>query len=468
VAASSDVPAAELEIVLDDLDAREAGQGTPILADVGAPPPRDWSWLAHLRGHGRLPYGGVILLVLALLLGIPSSARDGGPLAVRLGDGVRLAPAGMERAIYIEPGVPWAVVSVDGHPLPHVPLYGGATALYLAPGEHWLRWRADPFDQVVCSLTHVPSSSDICPRDEVVSSGTPGALATVVNFLPSLTSLSTHRRGDLIAAIQRVLDGQNATATVQPGERYVTAAGSLPLPLQVREPVAREPLRATLRLRLVSDLDGAQTCHIDYTESCEEVGQDCRFLCTLLSDGTTSDVWQALAIVRGLWTFATLSGQTVVAAAPDGLAGAGTPVILRIQWSGGAWRVAVEYPQANQPGPHFNLPPLLGGHPACTWLLTQLDEQVFAPNAGAQSELLSWRVAPGPPGVAGCLAIGSGVGGATGSAGASSGDVYLLQRFGVILAANDAAHQRWPYLPLATAYERTLAATLAATQFPGA
>jgi hypothetical protein len=467
VAKSSSAPAPDLEIVLDDLDARGGIQGVPILEDVAAPPSLDWSWLAHLRGRGPLPYGGVMLLVLALLLGIPSSARDNGSLAVELGAGARLARAGMAGALYIEPSVPWAAVSVDGHRLPGVPHYGGAVALYLAPGKHWLRWRADPFDPMECSVTRPASSSDVCVRDEVVSGGTPGDVATVVSFLPSLTSLSSRRRGDLIAAIQRVLDAQSATETVQPGERYVTAEGSLPLPLEVRDPVARVPLLATLRLQLVSDLDGAQTCHIDYSESCDRLGQDCRFLCTEF-ESATGDVWQAMAVVRGVWTVTTLGGQRVVTDAPDGLAGAGTGAFLRLKWTGRAWQVGLSYSQPALPGPGLPPPPQLGGYPACTWLLTELDAQVFSPNAGAQSELMSWRVASGPPGAAGCLAIGSEVGGTPTLPGAPPGEAYLLQRFGVILAANDLAHQRWPYLPVASTYARQLAVGLAATQFPQA
>lgn len=453
--------------MLDALDAGDGARGEAILSDVGVRSEPDWTWLAHLRGRGPVPYGGVILLVLALLFGVAPSTSDGGPIAVQLGDGVRLAPAGMERAIYIEPGVPWAAVSVDGHRLPRIPRYGGATALYLAPGEHWIRWHAEPFDQVVCSVTHVPSSDDVCPHDVVVSGATPGVLATVVSFLPSLTSLSPRRRADLVAAIQRVLDAQTATATVQPGERYVGAEGSLPLGISVREPVAGAPLLATLRLQLVSDLNGAQFCHLDYSELCDQRGQDCRFLCTV-SEAATGGIWQAMAVVRGLWTFTTLGGQSVVADAPDGLSGQGTGAFLRLRWTGRSWQVALSYVAPAIPGPGLAPPPQLGGYPACTWLLTELDAQVFAPNDGAASELLSWRVASGPPGAAGCLAIGSELGGASGGAGSPSGDVYLLQRFGVILAANDAAHQRWPFLPAASPYARSVAATLAATRFPHA
>src|SRR5690242_17735747 len=38
--------------------------------------------------------------------------------------------------------------------------------------------------------------------------------------------------------------------------------------------------------------------------------------------------------------------------------------------------------------------------------------------------------------------------------------IFLLHRFGIILAANDAAHHYFPFLPLASAYERQLAQQL--------
>jgi hypothetical protein len=40
--------------------------------------------------------------------------------------------------------------------------------------------------------------------------------------------------------------------------------------------------------------------------------------------------------------------------------------------------------------------------------------------------------------------------------------IFLLHRFGVILAANDAAHHYFPFLPLASIYEQKLAQQLAA------
>jgi hypothetical protein len=408
----------------------------------------------------------VIVLLLALLLGIGPSARDGLPSDVDLG-GARLARAGMAHALYFEPGAPWAAVSVDGHWLPRVPRYGDPSALYLSPGAHQFVWHADPFDPQTCVLSQPAARSDTCAHGEVVDGSTPGMVSTIVAIQPSLTSLSSPRRTELIAAIQHVLDGQTAVETVQPGERYVDAAGSPPPAAWAHLPVAQAPLVATLRLKLVSDLEGAQTCHIEYSESCEQSGQDCRFLCTL-SEVAAGNVWQALAIVRGLWTFTTPNGQGVASGIPDGLAGAGTGVILLLKWSGAAWHVALSYFEPSVPSPGYTLPTQLGGYPGCTWLLTELDAQVFAPHGGDASQQLAWHVASGPPGAAGCLAIGTGAAAAPASVGAPLQGAYLLQRFGIILAANDTAHHRWPYLPLAGPYARELAATIAATRFPRA
>ncbi|HEY7983192.1 MAG TPA: hypothetical protein VID73_03430 [Ktedonobacterales bacterium] len=463
----SPLGADELEIVLDDLDDDTGAHQSVILADVGtgAGARPDWLWRAHPRG--RVPYAGMIALLLALLLGVAPSARDGTALVLEVGGGARLALAGMAHAVYVEPSVPWATVSVDGRRLPHIPRYGGASALYLTPGTHRLVWRAAPFDPMPCTFSQPASSADTCAREEVVSDATPGVIATDVSFQPSLTALSARRRDELVAAIQRALDAQTASATVQPGERYVGADGSLPPELWAQEPVASTPLVATLRVRLVSDYTGAQTCHIDYSESCEQGRQDCRFLCAF-EGAATGDAWQALAIVRGLWTFATPGGESIVANAPDGLAGAGAAVILRLTWTGAVWQVVLRSFQPAPPSSQFIPLPQLGGGPGCTWLLTELDSGEFDQYTSAASQRFAWRIAAGPPGAAGCLAIGAGAGATPASVGAPPQGVYLLQRFGVILAANDLAHQRWPFLPLAGAYARQLAATLAATQFPHA
>jgi hypothetical protein len=461
----SSSPDDDLEIELGDLDGRDGGQSQAIL--TGEVSRQDGSWRVHLRGHGWLPYGGVILLLLVLLLGVAPSRRDGTALAITVGPGARLARAGMPGAIYIEPGVPWARLSVDGYPLPDIPRYGGAVALYLTRGTHQLEWRALPFAMVTCTLSHPDGPGDTCQRFEVVDGSTPGVMSTIASFQPSLTLLPTRLRGELVAAIQRALDAQTATATVAPGERYVDGDGSLPLALWAREPVATTPLVATLRLRLVSDLDGAQTCHIEVSESCVQFGQDCRFLCTSPAKGNR-DAWQVVAIVRGLWTFATPSGRNVVADAPDGLAGAGTAVSLHLKWTGGAWRVALSYFQTTLPGPGQSPPAQLSGFPGCTWLQTELVAQAFATASPGSDQALTWRIASAPPGATGCLAIGIGATNASASGGATLGGAYLLQRFGVILAANDLAHQRWPFLPVASADARHLAASLAATQFPRA
>jgi hypothetical protein len=66
---------------------------------------------------------------------------------------------------------------------------------------------------------------------------------------------------------------------------------------------------------------------------------------------------------------------------------------------------------------------------------------------------LTWNFVSGAPSAAGCLAEATTLGQDEAS---SLGHAFLLQRFGLLLAANELAHQRWPELPLATKQEQEL------------
>jgi hypothetical protein len=412
-----------------------------------------------------------LILALVSMLGSFSSVRE--RAAALLFGPTRVAtatPAPFPDRFYIVPGVGWASVSLDGRRLSHLPVIGLDAPLRLARGRHQLLWRADPFGTVQCVISVPITGADTCPYDRT-SPGDAGSAAWVITFFPSLTDLARDQQTHLEAVIQQSLDVEQSTAIVRPGEWYVGPAGvQAPDFATLEGPeasghlrAATQPLTATLTLRLATDLDTAQTCHFNYAEVCAFYGQDCRFFCTLPLADQAAD-WNVLAVARGSWSFVTQGGQTVLKDAPDGLAYAGAAVYLHIRWDGVVWHVTHDYVAptlAYQSDRYADVP--TADDPTCAWLRTELDAQAFKLTNTAQ--YLTGQYATGAMHAAGCVAVATRqqAGEVPPTAGATLPPAYLLQRFGVLLAANDTAHQLWPYLPVADAYERSLAQQLAAS-----
>src|SRR5205807_8325174 len=91
---------------------------------------------------------------------------------------------------------------------------------------------------------------------------------------------------------------------------------------------------------------------------------------------------------------------------------------------------------------------LLADDPACVGMQNLL--------SGIVPSASQVRLASGSNPAAGCLAVVP-----TTSTTSTSADAYYLERFGVLLAANDVAHKLQPRLALADEYGRNLAQQLA-------
>ena len=372
---------------------------------------------------------------------------------------------------YMDVSVPWTRVSVDGH-LVHPSRISDQAPIWLARGHHVIEWRAEPFQLQSCTISIPYANSDTCrfANDTVIQQQTIGPVQLIL-LHESLTTLSADQQAALIEAVQAALDGSYASETIQLGEKYI-------VPGPNGYVTATRPLRATLHFQLdtdVSNPSGAfcllnaqtmapQLCNVD--------GQNCEQLCTAPlqfreSQAATpfASAWLAFIMVSASWDYATESGQIIAHDQPIGQSYANFSdqlVLLNIGWGNSGWHVKVLF------GPSLGSAPIvdrginngpsstediqIAADPAC------VDAQaIFVQDLSNYSQI---RFVSGENPAAGCLVVATGS--LTNTPTSSNPAVaYFLDRFGVLLAANDVAHKLQPQWPLVNAYERSLVQQLA-------
>jgi hypothetical protein len=161
-------------------------------------------------------------------------------------------------------------------------------------------------------------------------------------------------------------------------------------------------------------------------------------------------------MVRPLWQFTTLDGRVIAHDEADTfIAEQGNDyfMMLNTVWENPGWSISP---------PSANLQSLFGD-PVCD--SAENDTQVLqieALNSEMQIQV-QYPVPRTDPG-AGCLVMITRQPAPSSSLtpSPSSQVAYYLHRFGVLLAVNNLAHQLWPFLPVANAYEKRLAQQLAA------
>ena len=396
---------------------------------------------------------GALLLALLVILGSVPSLRDRAVALAFPTPTPALAPGA--DLFYLPVNPQGTVVLLDGRPLAHVPVPGDPQPLRLARGRHRLEWRggAFPFLPRQCVVSVPRADTDTCP---FISTGlsSPRTSAPIIGLQVSLLALPSGQRAALLGVTQAALDASGSSAIVQPGEHYFSPASefspSLPAPIR-----AAQPLRAMLDLQLNPQTEEApEPCFIDLVQPCWFPGQRCQDFCTLASDslpGTSlTPVWIAAAMVQSSWTFTTLDGK-VVASNQQEFPTNIFFIVLRITWDGAHWHVAPLI--GHTPGLPITDDLMCG--PVRDWIAAGSVDFEFTPPSGAAFAYVS-----GPIPTDGCALV------ITGYAGAPPTflppPALYLERFGVLLAANDAAHSLWRDLPRAEASEQALAQRLAA------
>lgn len=408
----------------------------------------------------RLGVAVAAVLLALILLFAGNSALWQQALAVA---GLTSPASAATNSYYLAVDVPWAGVTLDGRPLRR-PIMGSDPPLVLSPGRHQIGWQAPPFAPQRCTLSIPHAAADTCPVSGLLDFGPRWGEAHLVALHESLANLSPADRATVVSTVQEVLDAEPSGDVVQPGETYLTRAGST---------TATVPLRATLRLQLDTGDDPATRCQLLLTSAalspCVLDGQDCRRFCVLPFNLRTPDsgivpdagrygAWLVRGLVRAAWDYTTLGGQPVASHQPldDGSAtGADHILLLALEWSHGAWFAV---PLVTPGGAEYSAgsdTPAIAQDPVCAGALDR-----FATLRPAEG--YTWlRVRSGVSDVAGCVIV-DGVGSlpqarATPGVAFEGDGAYYLERFGILYALNVAAHRLHGDLPLGGALQQQAA-----------
>lgn len=434
-------------------------------------PTRERSWGQVLRRYRKSSLAvtsALVLLVCALLLASTADVRN---LVARTLFRPPATPTANGLHLYLEGNPSWGRFEIDGVPLSHLPLVGENAPLTLPAGSHRIDWQAAPFRARSCTLLVINASAvaGSCAHDDTVSMGyIPGTPALIVSFFASLNDLSSAERTAFVEQMQTTLNSLGGSEMVYPGELYaiseeeIRAHPSL-CPIVVRITVcyarATQPLVATLHIQ--SDTLNTSDDPCVQFDLCYLNQMNCRLLCPdlpVVFSGQAAEGWNVLTVVRLLWSYATPTGKLIADEQPD-TSLRGVPhyqlLSLHITRSNQGWQISL-----------FASPVISRYTDAlCGQAIQDTTELVNTLTNNNQSiSIVQWsdqhtHLAEG------CLESAEAAPGvfdtSTPTPTAQKQPLaYCLFRFGVVLAANTVAHQLWPYLPVADAYEQGVAQRL--------
>lgn len=337
--------------------------------------------------------------------------------------------------IYLTFGAPWGVVSLDGKRVESANLGMMSAWVTLSRGRHTLTVTQAPFPTLHCTVSYPASGRDTCPL--IVPTNAP-YLQFDPNSIPSssrfvdvgarFSLLPRDAQDALLSAAEDVLQPPSMPVTIHAGDHYLRDDGVVA--------VAQTTLVATF---IPTMLPPAETVSSD--------SPSCVSFCDV--SGVTiggNATWNLRVGMLGSWQVATPAGQVIVQHAamyPGDAIYQGMPPAIQIQlnmlWTG-RWQVSV----SNEFGYDWS--------PAC-----QMAQQMMYAWLSNNNVNLNGMDAQGgrTPEVGCSLNL-------TLNDPDQSAPLYFYYRFGVLLAANDAAHKMFPKLPVASSAERALARQLLA------
>lgn len=369
--------------------------------------------------------GGIVIIALGILLAsIPDVADVLPSLPWGAASTAVLSPAAS--LVYLEGGVPWGKLAIDGKP---VALAHGArqmASFRLAPGTHILRYSAAPFAAVTCTISAPGLETDTCTEAFSEADNPPPLSMRILNLRETPDRLPADAYARLEAAVAASIANVAPPAVVRPGDRYQSARRAIA--------TAAVPLPAQFALVLNSDTyNMVQTAT---TINCV----------TLCDDGLGTDTpqpyWFIAANVVPVWRYTAPDARTAEVPVQISIynTGAGIPLDLSVQWDG-AWHVAPFYGTASN---------------ALCFAAYSVFDPGPALEAG-QSGGFTTSCAAGRDAGDGCLITLR----PTAGDGTSAASAEYLYRFGLLLAANPAAHALTPEVPLANTTEQARAQQLA-------
>lgn len=399
--------------------------------------------------HSRKAYLGIgIALIVLVILG--------GLLATHLFEKNSPSQESTHTLFYISTSPGWGSITMNGQTIAHLPTPGVDQPLTLSAGAYEVIWHAAPFSPQSCTLmVPVDITTTRCLSGNTLSvPGHPDQKAFVLTFTASTATLSNSQRLSLFQAAQAALVNAQSSEIVQPGEHYVNLQASHLMA------TASQPLRAMLRFQLDTNSGSNAPCmgnNLSSAPVCSNLGQNCHLLCvegdpSALPPSQSMNVY---GMIHPIWEYTTMTGQVIARDQPDAPEMTGTEYLasFALTWDGTQWHVAIN--SSTDP----ELVP-----PACAAASAIISQQATLQHAESDPTInVTWRFAAGPNQALGCLAEAfqyqlphNTATPITAPQRVASG----LYRFGVLLAVDATAHHYWPDLPVASAYEQSLARQL--------
>jgi hypothetical protein len=393
------------------------------------------SWLRRTFA-GSVAVVSTLLAIVILVASIPS-AGDSIRQALHLPTPIPTAapPRGSD-TLFLAHAVPWGRLSVDGRSLDDLHRFidrvDGYPAVRLPPGAHTITYAADQFPTLTCKVTipvttprTAPANSNAC--DFLPFPGTDPRSSAPAAHLLDLHATLDRLAPATLAQLKEEIDTTlpNAQSVVQPGERYLGADGKVHLAL--------EQLPAQLVMRLNNDPSAALPLG-DFPTMCA-------VLCADLIQSATptqSPIWSLFANVTPAWRFGGAESAITAPFAPP--ADVSADVVTQLV------TVGVTYDQG-----------LLSVEPRGTESASRL---VFAAATNAVSAFAEKLTAQYPSGWSavpfiahnpadGCMITVGTIGSVDGFPGGKT--LNVLYQFGLLLAADQMAHDVLPELPVASA-----------------
>ena len=333
---------------------------------------------------------------------------------------------------YFQPLPSWGTLWLDGKPVPHIPTSDDTEPLAIEKGVHHLVWKAEAFQPLECTVV-VLSTSDtqtcaVRALEQSYSNTVPQISLLSFPKPLSLQHLQSGERQPLIREVQRLLDTLQGEEVVAAGERYAYNHATRP-PL-----IATTAQRASLRFLLETDPSRPNDCEgIQFDRSCSVAGEDCRLFCTIewpIAEGKAAEGWDVVGIVRPTWSYehSELVDET-------GRQGDQQFVALHISRQQQRWSVSFHH----QGESSFD-------DPNCISTIGAIVTNPSYTMNRQTHQNIHWEFISGSNRAWGCLVRGSIIGSSPAAPSADS-DLFLIQRFGVLLAASPQAHKLWPALP---------------------
>lgn len=380
---------------------------------------------------------------------------------------------------YLQGDPTWGQFTIDGRSLARLPIIGRDQPLSMPPGTHRITWQAEPFAAQTCVLTVINTLtfSSPCIEQQSMQAMNLGVLPNLslpakasvraFSFFASMRDLSTEQHALLVQQLQDFVATYRASEPVSPGEVYAVSAQSSAADSTLCKPVmrfalcyaqAKQPLVAHLSVQVDTSTSANDPCIV--SQLCFSNQQDCRQLCDPFYGVQTLSGWGVEAIVSPTWSYTTPAGQVIAHDQPDSaIRGASgyQNLLLNIRQDASGWHIVP-------------LTSMLGGganDPFCAQAMGDTSVLLDAIGTGIQPDYEQQWADSRAHLAAGCLVVSKQFPTARNSSPTPTSvlppPAYFLQRFGVVLSANEAAHNLLPDLPVADNYERSLVQTLLAT-----